>query len=78
VTHGSQLYERISEVELQSTHSHNIGTKDRLIDMMDKSMHNLETNDYEDTDSTTYQKLAEPSELVKNQDKLEPHKYSTS
>ncbi len=41
-------------------------------------MHNLETNDYKDTDSTTYQKLAEPSELVKNQDKLEPHKYSTS
>ena len=65
-------------MELQSTHSHNTGIKDSLIDMLDKSMHNWQTNDYEDIDSTTYQKLAELSELIKNQDKLEPHKYSTS
>ena len=72
----SIILEDIKEVELQSTHSHNIGIKDKLIDMLDKSIHNLQTNDYEDINSTTYQKLAELSELIKNQDKLEPHKYS--
>jgi len=61
----SIIREDIKEVELQSTHSHNTGIKDMLINMLDKSMHNLQTNDYEDTDSTTYQKLAELSELIK-------------
>ena len=72
----SFIREHIKELEIQSTHSNNRGIIDRLIDMLNKSMHNLQTNDYEDTDSTTYQKLTEIAELVKCQDKLEPHRYS--
>jgi hypothetical protein len=72
----SLIREDINDMELQTIHSHNNGITDRLIDMLDKTMHNLQTNDYEDTDSTTYQKLTEISELVKNQDKLEPPKYT--
>ena len=72
----SLIREDINELELKFTHSHNIGIKDRLIDMLEKSMHNLQTKDYEDTDSTTHQKLTELAEMVKSQDKLEPQKYS--
>ncbi len=72
----SLIREHINELGIQSTHSHSMGIKERLIDMLDKSMCNLQTNDYEDTDSTTYQKLTELAELVKCQDKLESHRYS--
>ena len=72
----SLIREDINDMDLQSIQSHNTCIKERLFDMLDKSIHNLQTNDYEDTDSTTYQKLTEISGLVKSQDKLEPHKYS--
>ncbi|ALI34564.1 Patatin-like phospholipase [Candidatus Nitrosocosmicus oleophilus] len=72
----SFIKELINGLEIQLTHGNCMDIKDSLVDMLDESMRNLQTNDYEDTNSTTYQKLTELAELVKCQAKLEPHKYS--
>ncbi len=72
----SFIREHITGLEIQPSHSNCMDIKDSLVDMLDASMRNLQTNDYEDTNSTTYQKLTKLAELVKFQAKLEPHKYS--